>query len=33
MTGIDLSTEVERKLVKNSARGYEPDAHGILQRQ
>jgi NTP pyrophosphatase (non-canonical NTP hydrolase) len=28
MTGIDLSTEVERKLAKNSDRIYETDARG-----
>jgi NTP pyrophosphatase (non-canonical NTP hydrolase) len=32
MTGIDLSSEVERKLVKNAARTYRPDARGILSR-
>lgn len=33
MTGIDLDTEVERKLAINSARIYETDAHGVLQRR
>jgi NTP pyrophosphatase (non-canonical NTP hydrolase) len=32
MTGIDLSTEVERKLTKNAARTYSLDARGILNR-
>jgi len=32
MTGIDLSAEVDRKLAKNSARIYETDAHGVLNR-
>ena len=32
MTGIDLSTDVERKLAKNSDRIYETDARGILNR-
>jgi hypothetical protein len=31
MTGIDLSAEVEHKLAKNSARTYEPAAHGQSQ--
>ncbi len=31
-TGIDLSTEVERKLAKNSDRIYETDARGVLNR-
>ena len=30
MTGIDLSTEVERKLAKNSDRIHETDARGVL---
>lgn len=32
MTGIDLSAEVDRKLLKNSARIYKTDARGILNR-
>jgi NTP pyrophosphatase (non-canonical NTP hydrolase) len=32
MTGIDLSTEVERHLAKNSDRIDETDAHAVLNR-
>jgi len=32
MTSIDLSTEVERTLAKNSDRIYETDARGVLNR-
>jgi NTP pyrophosphatase (non-canonical NTP hydrolase) len=32
MAGIDLSGEVERKLVKNVDRVYLPNAEGILSR-
>ncbi|MFK0258477.1 hypothetical protein [Streptomyces sp. NPDC090445] len=32
MTGIDLATEVEQKLLKNSARTYERNPHGALAR-
>lgn len=32
MTGVDLSSEVERKLTKNAARTYSRDARGILNR-
>lgn len=32
MTGIDLSSEVERKLAINADRRYRRDAHGILHR-
>lgn len=32
MTGVDLGTEVERKLVKNAARQYRRDARGVLRR-
>jgi NTP pyrophosphatase (non-canonical NTP hydrolase) len=32
MTGIDLATEVERKIAKNAARVYQRDTHGIPTR-
>lgn len=32
MNGIDLETEIDRKLAKNAARVYERDAHGIARR-
>lgn len=32
MTGIDLSSEVERKLVRNAAREYRRDDRGVLRR-
>ncbi len=32
MNGIDLDTEIERKITKNEARVYERDAHGIPTR-
>ena len=32
MTGVDLGTEVDRKLVKNAARQYRRDARGVLRR-
>jgi NTP pyrophosphatase (non-canonical NTP hydrolase) len=32
MTGIDLSAEVERKLVRNAAREYQRDERGVLRR-
>ncbi|MER6316610.1 hypothetical protein ABT237_23015 [Streptomyces sp. NPDC001581] len=32
MTGIGLATEVEQKLLKNSARTYERNSHGALIR-
>lgn len=32
MTGIDLDTEVERKLAVNAAREYRPDGSGVLWR-
>jgi NTP pyrophosphatase (non-canonical NTP hydrolase) len=32
MTGIDLATEVERKLAKNATRSYETGHDGVLRR-
>jgi NTP pyrophosphatase (non-canonical NTP hydrolase) len=32
MNGIDLDTEIERKITKNAKRVYRPDAHGTLHR-
>lgn len=32
MTGINLDTEVERKIAKNRARVYARDAHGVPVR-
>ncbi|MFE4856385.1 MazG nucleotide pyrophosphohydrolase domain-containing protein [Streptomyces sp. NPDC056670] len=32
MNGIDLETEVERKIAKNRARVYARDARGVLHR-
>jgi NTP pyrophosphatase (non-canonical NTP hydrolase) len=32
MTGIDLDTEVQRKLAKNAARAYEAADDGVLRR-
>lgn len=32
MNGLDLDTEIQRKLVKNAARVYERDANGVPYR-
>ena len=32
MNGIDLDTEVERKITKNAKRVYRSDEHGTLHR-
>jgi NTP pyrophosphatase (non-canonical NTP hydrolase) len=32
MTGLDLSAEVERKLVRNAGREYRRDERGVLRR-
>jgi hypothetical protein len=32
MTGIDLASEVERKLAKNATRAYEAGHDGVLRR-
>ncbi|HKS47095.1 MAG TPA: MazG-like family protein [Amycolatopsis sp.] len=32
MNGIDLDTEIDRKIAKNARRTYERDEHGVLHR-
>jgi NTP pyrophosphatase (non-canonical NTP hydrolase) len=32
MTGVDLSTEVDRKLARNARREYRRDERGVLRR-
>jgi NTP pyrophosphatase (non-canonical NTP hydrolase) len=32
MNGLDLATEVDRKLARNTSRVYQPDRHGIPTR-